>query len=365
VAYLTVDEIEADVQSLGAGYPTVTEILALPNLTAEGRSTHALRIGPPDSKLKDTVVITGGIHAREWVPPDALINLAADLLEAHALGTGLRYGGKRYSATDVRWIIEERQVVLFPCVNPDGRHFSQTSSNPMWRKNRRHINPNPDSDCVGVDLNRNFDALWDFRRHFAPDSGVSASDDPCDPEVYVGPEAASEAETRNVVWLLDRFPRLRWFIDVHSHVPAIYYAWGFDENQTVDPTMSFRNEAYNHQRGRRGDSYSEYVRPADLAVMQHLGQVFKDAVNAASGQNYDLSQSFSLYPTSGCSDDYANGLSFSEGRRSSVLGFTVECGRSFYPPWQEAENVIKEVCAGLTAFCVSTREKVEIASSPS
>jgi hypothetical protein len=216
---------------------------------------------------------------------------------------------------------------------------------------------------VGIDLNRNFDALLDFRRHFAPDSRVNSSDNPS-AQVYIGPEVASEAETRNVVWLLDRFPHLRWFIDLHSHVPAVFYAWGFDENQTVNPTMSFRNEAFDHQRGRARDSYREYVRPHDLASMQHLGQAFKDAVNATSGENYDLNQYFSLYPTSGCSDDYAHSLSFAEGRRSSVLGFTVECGRYFQPIWQEAEDVIKEVCAGLTAFCLATRERVEISSRP-
>ena len=364
MAYLTVDEIEASVHSLGSVYPTVAEIIALPNRTAEGRSTHALRIGPSDSKLKDTVVLTAGVHAREWVPPDALINLAADLLEAHALGTGLRYGGKRFLASDIRWVVDELQVVIFPCVNPDGRHFSQTSSNPQWRKNRRRISPNPNPECVGVDLNRNFDALWDFRRYFAPDAKVSASDDPCHPEIYIGPEAASEAETRNVVSLLDRFPRLRWFIDVHSYGPDIFHNWGFDRNQTIDPTMSFRNEAFDQQRGRDKDSYREYVRPDDLVAMQRLGRIFKDAVHAASGQNYRLRQSFSLYPTSGCSDDYAYSLNFAERRRSTILAFTVECGHSFQPTWLEAEDVIKEVCAGLTAFCISTREQVEVAAKP-
>ena len=124
---------------------------------------------------------------------------------------------------------------------------------------------------MGVDINRNFDALWDFRRHFAPDSGVSASDDPCHPQVYVGPAAASEPETRNVVWLLDRIPRTRWFIDVHSYVPAIYHTWGFDENQTSDPSMNFRNPAFDGQRGRAGDAYREYIPGEDVEALQELG----------------------------------------------------------------------------------------------
>jgi murein tripeptide amidase MpaA len=296
------------------------------------------------------------MHAREWVPPDALVNLAADLLEAHARGTGLRYGGQRFSASEMRGVVEGLQLVLFPCVNPDGRHFSQTGDS-QWRKNRRRVSASAGQDCVGVDINRNFDALWDFRRHFAPDSQVSASDDPCHFEVYVGPAAASEAETRNVVWLLDRYQRTRWFVDVHSHVPAIFYNWGFDRNQTSNPLMSFRNPAFDGQRGRKNDPYREFIPAADLQAMQDLGRTMNDAVRAASGTGYALEQSFSLYPTSGVSDDYAYSRHFVDDMRSKIFSFTIECGRSFQPPWSEAENVIREVCAGLIALCINAREQ--------
>lgn len=354
MAYMNVEEIEAALEALAASHPNVTELVPLPNRTSEGRQSHALRIGPADAQVANAVVITGGLHAREWVPPDALVNLAADLLEAHSRGTGLRYGGQRFSADEIRGVVEGLQLVLFPCVNPDGRHHSQTGE-PMWRKNRRRVSPGPDPGCVGVDINRNFDALWDFRRHFAANSRVSASDDPCDFQVYVGPTAASEAETRNVVSLLDRYQRAGWFVDVHSHVPAIFYNWGFDENQTSDPSMSFQNAAFDGQRGRGGDAYREFIPADDLQALKDLGGKMNDAVTAASGTGYDLAQSFTLYPTSGVSDDYAYSRHFVDAARSKILSFTIECGRSFQPPWAEAENVIREVCAGLVALCVAAR----------
>jgi murein tripeptide amidase MpaA len=302
------------------------------------------------------IVITGGIHAREWVPPDALVNLAADMLEAYSGGTGLRYGGQRFGAPDIRSLVESLHIVLFPCVNPDGRHHSQTAE-PLWRKNRRQVRPDGDPRCVGVDLNRNFDALWNFRRHFASDSGVSASDDPCHPQVYVGPAAASEAETRNVVWLFDRYPGTRWFIDVHSYVPAIYHNWGFDENQTVDPSMNFRNSLFDGNRGRAGDTYREFIPGSDLEAMAALGTTMNDAIAAASGAAYEIAQSFSLYPTSGTSDDYAYSRHLVQAGNKKILGFTVECGRSFQPPWREAEDIIREVCAGLIAFCIAAQKQ--------
>src|SRR3954451_15539680 len=140
MAYLNVDEIEAALDAFAASYSNVAEVIALPNPTVEGRWSHVLRIGPEDGAGTPAIVLTGGVHAREWVPPDALVNLAADLLEAHSRGTGLRYGGKRFSADNVRTVVESLQLILFPCVNPDGRHHSQTAD-PMWRKNRRRVNP--------------------------------------------------------------------------------------------------------------------------------------------------------------------------------------------------------------------------------
>jgi murein tripeptide amidase MpaA len=364
MAYLNVDEIEAALETLAAAHPSVTELVPLPNRTSEGRQSHAIRIGPADAHRADAVVITGGLHAREWVPPDALVHLAADVLDAHSGGNGLRYGGQRFSAEDIRSVVEGLQLVLFPCVNPDGRHHSQTSADTQWRKNRRRVSPSLGPSCVGVDINRNFDALWDFRRHFAADSQVSASDDPCDPQVYVGPDAASEAETRNVVSLLDGFPRARWFVDVHSHVPAIFYNWGFDENQTSDPSMNFRNAAFDGQRGRPDGAYREFIPADDLQTLKEIGRRMNDGVAAASGTGYDLEQSYTLYPTSGASDDYAYSRNFVNGENGKVLSFTIECGRSFQPPWQEAEDVIREVCAGLIALCVAARAQTTGVSGP-
>ena len=363
MAYLNVEEIEGALAALAASYPDTSRRIALPNPTPEGRQSHALRIGPAAAEDTATVVVIGGMHAREWVPPDALVYLAADLLEAHSLGTGLRYGDQSFSAAEIRDVVEGLGVVLFPCVNPDGRHYSQTVE-PMWRKNRHKVQPDLGPTCIGVDLNRNFDVLWDFQRHFAPDSGVSASADPCHPQVYVGPEAASEPETRNVVWLLDQHLAARWFVDVHSYVPAIYHTWGFDENQTSDPDMTFQNAAFDGQRGRTGDEYGEFIPGTDLEELQELGAAMNDAINAAGGEPYELGQSFALYPTSGTSDDYAYSRHFVAGCGPRILGYTIECGRSFQPSWEEAQDVIREVCAGLTAFCLAARRRSMVTVGP-
>ena len=352
MAYLNVDEIESALQNLAAGYPATTELITVPNLTHEGRPGHVLRLGGAANSEQDSVLMLGGMHAREWVPPDALISLAADLLEAFDLGTGLVYGGKSFAASDIREVMEAMSVFVYPCVNPDGRHFSQTAD-AQWRKNRR---PNA-GGCVGVDINRNFDFLWDHLTKFASDSGVSASADPCDRNVYRGPFAASEPETRNVIWLLDSNPQIRWHMDVHSAVPVILHSWGSDQNQTAQTSQNFLNGAFDHVRGRRNDTaYGEYITQDDLDIVTSVSLQMDKAIAEVRGDSYGVEQAFGLYPTSGASDDYAFSRNFVDNTKTKVYGFTVECGHRFQPTWNEAEEVIREVSAGLIAFCLAAAE---------
>ncbi|MFF0991400.1 M14 family metallopeptidase [Kocuria nitroreducens] len=348
MTYLNVDEIETALQSLAAEYPELTELIELPHPTHEGRRTRCLRIGAdPD---RNGVLLLGGVHAREWVPPDALVSLAADLLEAGTLGTGLVYGNHQVPADRVRQVLEGTNLYVFACVNPDGRHHSQTAE-PMWRKNRR---PHPAGGiCTGVDINRNFDFLWDHTATFHPEAEVATSADPCDPrQVYHGPSAASEPETRNVVHLLDTHPGIRWHVDVHSFVPVILHNWGSDEHQTTDPQQNFRNPDFDMLRGIPGDTaYREYLPAEDLEAEVALGTAMSNAIRQVRGDVYEVVPSFGgLYPTSGTSDDYAYSRHLSDPQRSRVLGFTIECAHSFQPPWTEAEHVIREVSAGLIAL---------------
>jgi murein tripeptide amidase MpaA len=354
--YLNVQEIEWSIQKLADAYPSAAELIVTPNLTHEGRQTHVLRIGINPSATVDGVLILGGVHAREWVPPDALVSFAADLLEAYKLGKGLTYGGKKFLAQDVQHILEKSNLFIYPCVNPDGRYYSQTSDND-WRKNRC---PHPSGgDCIGVDLNRNFNFLWDHLTKFSLNSDVRTSDNPCDKYIYRGTAPNSEPETQNVVWLLDSFNKIKWHIDVHSYSPFILHSWGDDQNQTTKPEQTFSNNAFDGVRGQLGDSdsntgYGEYIPPEDLKLLQQLGERMNKAVKAVRGGDYPVDQAVGLYPTSGTSDDYAFSRHLADSSKPKVYGFTVECGRDFQPTWNEATEVILEVSAGLMEFCIAT-----------
>lgn len=115
--YLNVAEIESAITSLHGAYPASTEAIDLPHLTHDGRTTRLLRVGTRQSDEVPAILLLGGMHAREWVPPDALISLAADLLEAHDIGTGLGYGASTFTAAQVAQVLEEINLFFFPCVN--------------------------------------------------------------------------------------------------------------------------------------------------------------------------------------------------------------------------------------------------------
>jgi murein tripeptide amidase MpaA len=67
-----------------------------------------------------------GVHAREWGGPDIVINFAGDVLRAYHNRKALRYLKKTFSVKDIRTIIEDRTIFIFPCVNPDAVEFSHT-----------------------------------------------------------------------------------------------------------------------------------------------------------------------------------------------------------------------------------------------
>jgi len=368
-SYLNVAEVEAALQ-VAADAPNAgfTELITLPHTTWEGRTCRAIRIhqGPAAAV---GVYFLGGVHAREWGSPDILVNFVNRLTDAYRTGAGISQGGMSLAAGKVAEIVETLDVVVFPQANPDGRHHSMTVD-PMWRKNRRPA-AHGDPHCAvgggngpGVDVNRNYDFLWDFPSAFSPQAPVQTSTDPC-AEVYRGPSAASEPETANVTWLMDRVPSVGYFIDVHSFGEDILYNWGDDDDQTNDPTMNFRNPAFDGKRGITdstpgGDpeKYSEYLPTDDLADAVHLGAVMREAIAAAHGRQYSVKSAVGLYPTSGTSDDYAYSRAFVDATKGKVLGYTIEWGpqrtsipKSFHPNYRDMIPIIEEITAALLAFC--------------
>jgi len=271
----------------------------------------------------------------------------------------------------------------------------------MWRKNRRVI-----GECVGVDINRNFDVawkyetyydmtkvlgptwLWDYDDYVA--SGrpmprtkgiVLSSKDAvaCDDALYRGPSAASEVETRFVQDLVAA-KEIRYFLDVHSYSRSVMYPWSLEEDQATRPTENLRNLAFNGKREGVGGTYGEYFpnEPPDKLLDSHrlLAQKMADEIEWPSrGQplgrlrsEYRPHPGIQLYtgghppdPVPGASDDWVFSRQITAAGYDAAHGpthaFTVECGSDepeeggFHPHYTGAvPKIEREVHLALRAF---------------
>lgn len=365
MAYLNVEEIEEALLTLSTTYKDVSSIIELPNKSIEGRTIPSLIVGKnKEDRKHSSVLYTGSVHAREWGGSDICVYFAADLLEAYTSGTGLRYNNQYYEADKIKRIIEGINIIIVPDVNPDGKAFSQSNpANVLWRRNRNTAESGGEPDCIGVDLNRNYDMLWDFRKCFSQNARVETSDNPCDPrQRYRGSEAFSEPETQNIKWLLDEFKGIGHYMDIHCAVGALYYCWGIDQNQTTHGEQNFKNRQFDQVRGIENDhDYKEYISSRDHNYVKELANTFARSLEKVRGTKYTVEQSFGLYPTSGAGDDYAFSRHFVDESKNKVYSFTLEFGKDdFQPQWSEMKEIIIDVCSGLVGFSyqISMNEQV-------
>ncbi|MGV8977819.1 MAG: M14 family zinc carboxypeptidase [Cellulomonas sp.] len=320
--------------------------------------------GSPTSRWG--VLLTGGMHARELAPPDALVSFLEKLVAAYAAKASITYpswtdpvSGIIYDTFTIPWpwvrkVVESLDLYVVPLVNDDGRDFvlaplppgsslSDHTLHKKWRKNRRPAPSGYSSPwAVGVDLNRNFDVLWDFGKAYDTSiADVHSSSDPRS-ETFIGPAAdgpEAEPETKNVAGLM-RSKDISFFLDVHAYSRDVLFSWGIEANQSTDVSMNFENPAWDGKRdGTRNTSYQEYI-PTDVDhASQAMAQRISDLVFTKAGgsdaraqarSRYTVMSAADLYVTSGSSQDYAFSRWFTAAAHGSpirpVMSFTIEVG---------------------------------------
>lgn len=206
-------------------------------------------------------------------------------------------------------------------MNPDGYRHSWELDR-LWRKNRR-----PESLCdktrlglikccdVGVDLNRNFD--WHF-------CGEGASDNPCS-EIYCGPSAGSEPETRavvNYVTALKQQRNLQGFLTFHSFSQFWMYPYGHAKNSYASNHGELKLLALNAARQIRKVAGTPY----------------------STGTSADL-----LYSASGGSDDWAHGILGVRFAYLIELPPCESCTEEFILPPSRIRSVGRETWQGVIA----------------
>jgi len=206
--YKDIEDIHSFMTYLEETYDFVsTEIIGQSYL---GEDMIILKVCRGGCGSKPAIWIDGGIHAREWITHMTVPFMMRELVENDA---------------DHPELTENLDWYMLPVVNPDGYRFTQTD-NRFWRKTRSE-----NSGCVGVDANRNWGFHW---------GTGGSSPDPCS-DTYMGPEAFSEVENRNVRdFLLANKDQIKMYNNIHSYSQLVLlpWGWGYDLPDNYDDLLA-------------------------------------------------------------------------------------------------------------------------------
>jgi murein tripeptide amidase MpaA len=319
--YRTSAQITSAIQILSLWFPNFFAQRQLPENSIQSQPIYALRVRAGGGGSRRAVLIVGGTHARELMNPDAIVELAIDLFLSYANGSDIVYGNRTWAADDIKLMLESLDIWMIPCSNPDGRD-DVIGGDSLWRKNRR---VNAGTTCLGIDLNRNSNILW----------GVAQGQTSCSPcsEVYCGPGAFSEPETRNVKSLLDSEPVVS-FVDVHSYSELVLYPWGHAPTQSTDPSKVFTTLPTGTCTASVPSGYGEYMPAIDVQRFTTVAQRVVDDIRAVRGRQYTPETGLALYPTTGTQSDYAYSRHIADSSLYKTYGFTFETG----PPAATADE---------------------------
>jgi murein tripeptide amidase MpaA len=292
--------------------------------------------------------MTGCVHGDEWGSCEILLNLASDLLQAQSGRLTLQYGEHQVPASAIDELLQARDLVLVPIVNPDGRHASQTD--PRFRRYRRNARPNQGVPfAAGVDINRNFDFVFDEQSMHAdardPDRGDPRA------ENHRGPQAGSEPETRNI----DDLPAIHWLVDLHFPGECICHPWGIDELQSTEPGMNYRSCDHHGSRGLYGDAYKEFLCAEDRDRFTRLSHRLAEDIKKAGGPTFTTGPLFNHVPVLGTCMDYAYARHLDDAGRGKVLPFLIEwCKSDNQPQPVDMTTIARHMAGGLIGFCLQT-----------
>lgn len=225
-------EMNAELDKLVQQYPNLVRKFTI-GKSLEGRDIVGVRIS---SQVNDGLtpsglpgaVLMGGHHAREHLSMEMPLMLAQHLASNYA------------KDPTIKKMVDTRDIFLIPQINPDGAEYDIADGDyKSWRKNRRTAQ----GRCDGVDLNRNYDYKW---------GQGGSSKDPCS-EVYMGPSAFSEPETRAVKAFVEGHPNLKVLLTFHTFSELILYPWGYTYDQLQNaPDLKMFQAMANTMAGWNG-----------------------------------------------------------------------------------------------------------------
>ncbi len=232
-------EMQADLQALASAYPNRFSYRSFGKSVA-GRELYVGILGNPNATSQ--VFVSAGLHGREYLTPLLVMKQLEFYLEYYNTG---HYNGIPYAT-----LFDQICFYIVPMSNPDGIMLSQegiSSLSDSALRNKVEAIYHSDlaagitsqttinkylqywkSNANGVDLNRNFDALWEEYYNYNLPSAAQ----------YKGPEAASEPETKAMVALIESLSNPVAVLCIHSQGEVLYWNCG-QEEALLNDTLVF------------------------------------------------------------------------------------------------------------------------------
>lgn len=183
-----------------------------------GRNLYmvTLNLGGGNIGDKPLLLLTGGVHAREFAGPEYAVKVLSDTL------------AKAQTDEETRALLESVIVVAVPLVNPDGRALILDGGD----KSRK-------SNAHGVDLNRAMPSVnagqlaagVDLVENFSTVPGM---------DFFAGYRLGTESETQAVIkWLETYVPDATAYIDLHQQGGVIFYDKAFTSAASDEACLAF------------------------------------------------------------------------------------------------------------------------------
>ncbi|MDB5284776.1 MAG: Carboxypeptidase, partial [Bacteroidota bacterium] len=246
----------------------------------QGRPIYWLRMSNhPDSAQagKPQILYTALHHAREPAGLTDMVFYMWYLMEHYQ------------TDPTVTALLDNTEMYIVPCVNPDGYIYNQTT-NPngggMWRKNRRLNSDN----TYGVDLNRNYGYNWGL-------DNVGSSNVTTD-ETYRGTAGFSEPEIQATKWFAEHHD-FRIAVNYHTYGNLLVYPWGYIASFLTPDSVLF--EAYAARMTKTndfvygtGDQTVGYITNGDSDDWMYGDQTTKNKIFSMTPESGD--NSFGFWP---------------------------------------------------------------------
>ena len=256
----TYQAFEEDSKLLADLYPDKITVDSL-GMTEDGRQMIHFVIG--DASASKKIFIGAGIHAREYITSQLVMKQTVEFLEH--LENEDSYHGITYAD-----LLNNTVIHVICMINPDGISISQLGINGILtekvKENLEQIakldgeNLNSEylvnwkANANGVDLNRNFDAMWDI---YQDPAGHPSADH------YKGKFPGCEIESKALIDLTRQEKFIRT-INYHAQGEVIYWYFGQD-GELYDTTKQF---------AEKRSSLTGYMLAADYEKLDPAG--YKD-----------------------------------------------------------------------------------------